>query len=163
MCSIGSTGLTRHKNQYTYTQVCVDIWFTLTMVLYNTEVNTALLCLRFHFIGSFKASGIHTYLSFSIYKDALVRLISHHVFSTSPDSKPRNSGRVHLKKNNSITSIIVFLFYLFFFVLTTAVPAPTDLTFGEVGSDTIEVKWVSPQVPNSANINNYLVRYHKSQ
>uniref|UniRef100_A0A3P8WU12 Fibronectin n=1 Tax=Cynoglossus semilaevis TaxID=244447 RepID=A0A3P8WU12_CYNSE len=45
-------------------------------------------------------------------------------------------------------------------IITPAVPAPTDLTFGEVGSDTIEVKWVSPQVPNSANINNYLVRYH---
>ncbi|XP_036965183.1 fibronectin 1a [Acanthopagrus latus] len=42
----------------------------------------------------------------------------------------------------------------------TSVPAPTDLAFGQVGTDSLEVTWVSPRVPNSANINHYLVRYH---
>ncbi|XP_028992858.1 fibronectin 1a [Betta splendens] len=42
----------------------------------------------------------------------------------------------------------------------TSVPAPTDLTFGQVGPDTMEVTWVSPRVPNTANINSFLVRYH---
>ncbi|KAM6934850.1 fibronectin 1a [Xenentodon cancila] len=42
----------------------------------------------------------------------------------------------------------------------TSVPAPTDLSFGEVGPDTMEVTWVSPRVPNSADINRFLIRYH---
>ncbi|KAM9346885.1 fibronectin-like [Symphorus nematophorus] len=42
----------------------------------------------------------------------------------------------------------------------TSVPAPTDLGFSQVGSDSFEVTWTSPHVPNSADINNYLVRYH---
>ncbi|KAM4609164.1 fibronectin-like [Polymixia lowei] len=42
----------------------------------------------------------------------------------------------------------------------TAVPAPTDLGFGQVGSDSMEVTWVSPHVPNVADINSYLIRYH---
>ncbi|CAK6964388.1 fibronectin 1a [Scomber scombrus] len=42
----------------------------------------------------------------------------------------------------------------------TSVPAPTNLGFGQVGSDSIEVTWSSPQVPNNANINNFLIRYH---
>ncbi|XP_073329393.1 fibronectin-like [Pagrus major] len=42
----------------------------------------------------------------------------------------------------------------------TSVPAPTDLAFGQVGTDSLEVTWVSPRVPNSADINNFLVRYH---
>ncbi|XP_030284459.1 fibronectin 1a [Sparus aurata] len=42
----------------------------------------------------------------------------------------------------------------------TSVPAPTDLAFGQVGTDSLEVTWVSPRVPNSADINNYLIRYH---
>nr|XP_020494095.1 fibronectin-like [Labrus bergylta] len=42
----------------------------------------------------------------------------------------------------------------------TSVPAPTDLGFGQVGPDSIEVTWVSPQVPNAADINSYLIRYH---
>ncbi|XP_061647765.1 fibronectin 1a [Phyllopteryx taeniolatus] len=42
----------------------------------------------------------------------------------------------------------------------TSVPAPTDLGFGQVGPDHIEVTWVSPRVPNMANINNFLIRYH---
>uniref|UniRef100_A0A668AUF8 Fibronectin n=1 Tax=Myripristis murdjan TaxID=586833 RepID=A0A668AUF8_9TELE len=42
----------------------------------------------------------------------------------------------------------------------TAVPAPTDLGFGQVGPDTMEVTWVSPHVPNRADINSFLIRYH---
>ncbi|XP_053184179.1 fibronectin 1a [Scomber japonicus] len=42
----------------------------------------------------------------------------------------------------------------------TSVPAPTNLGFGQVESDSIEVTWSSPQVPNNANINNFLIRYH---
>ncbi|XP_062259140.1 fibronectin 1a [Platichthys flesus] len=42
----------------------------------------------------------------------------------------------------------------------TSVPAPTDLKFGEVGPNTIEVTWVTPFVPNSADINSFLIRYH---
>lgn len=42
----------------------------------------------------------------------------------------------------------------------TSVPAPTDLSFGQVGPDTIEVTWFAPVVPNSADINSYLIRYH---
>ncbi|XP_078142066.1 fibronectin-like [Centroberyx gerrardi] len=42
----------------------------------------------------------------------------------------------------------------------TAVPAPTDLGFGQVGPDSMEVTWVSPHVPNPADINSFLIRYH---
>ncbi|KAK5861382.1 hypothetical protein PBY51_022785 [Eleginops maclovinus] len=42
----------------------------------------------------------------------------------------------------------------------TAVPAPTNLGFGQVGPDSIEVNWVAPYFPNSAQINNFLIRYH---
>lgn len=42
-----------------------------------------------------------------------------------------------------------------------AVPAPSDLRFGQVGSDSMEVSWTSPNVPNIANINKFLVRYKK--
>ncbi|XP_061579971.1 fibronectin 1a isoform X2 [Cololabis saira] len=42
----------------------------------------------------------------------------------------------------------------------TSVPAPTGLSFGEVGPDTMEVTWASPRVPNTADINSFLVRYH---
>uniref|UniRef100_A0A3Q2Q8R3 Fibronectin n=1 Tax=Fundulus heteroclitus TaxID=8078 RepID=A0A3Q2Q8R3_FUNHE len=45
-------------------------------------------------------------------------------------------------------------------VITPAVPAPTDLNFGEVGPDSIEVTWVAPQVPNASDINSFIVRYH---
>ncbi|XP_005743790.1 fibronectin 1a [Pundamilia nyererei] len=42
----------------------------------------------------------------------------------------------------------------------TSVPAPTDLAFGQVGPDTMEVTWVSPPVPNTADINSFRIRYH---
>ncbi|XP_041662547.1 fibronectin 1a [Cheilinus undulatus] len=45
-------------------------------------------------------------------------------------------------------------------VQQTSVPAPTDLGFGQVGPDSIEVTWVSPQVPNPADINSFIIRYH---
>ncbi|KAM8856809.1 fibronectin 1a isoform 4-T4 [Synchiropus picturatus] len=43
---------------------------------------------------------------------------------------------------------------------TSAVPAPTDLSFGDIEADSIKVTWVSPRVPNDANINNFFIRYH---
>ncbi|XP_012738023.3 fibronectin 1a [Fundulus heteroclitus] len=46
------------------------------------------------------------------------------------------------------------------FTQQTSVPAPTDLNFGEVGPDSIEVTWVAPQVPNASDINSFIVRYH---
>ncbi|XP_076015176.1 fibronectin 1a [Genypterus blacodes] len=42
----------------------------------------------------------------------------------------------------------------------TSVPAPRDLGFGLLGPDTMEVTWVSPHVPNAADINSFLIRYH---
>ncbi|XP_077583499.1 fibronectin 1a [Stigmatopora nigra] len=42
----------------------------------------------------------------------------------------------------------------------TSVPAPTDLGFGQVGHDFMEVTWVSPRVPNMADISNFLIRYN---
>ncbi|CAL8265993.1 unnamed protein product [Lota lota] len=41
----------------------------------------------------------------------------------------------------------------------TVVPAPTDLGFGEVGPDSMEVTWKAPPVPNAADINMYIIRY----
>lgn len=48
---------------------------------------------------------------------------------------------------------------LSFSFVTLAVPAPTDLRFGLVGSDSMEVTWTSPRVPNRADINSFLIRY----
>lgn len=45
--------------------------------------------------------------------------------------------------------------------LSIAVSAPTSLGFGQVGPDSIEVNWVAPYFPNSAEINNFLIRYEK--
>ncbi|KAL6100569.1 fn1 [Pungitius sinensis] len=42
----------------------------------------------------------------------------------------------------------------------TSVPAPSDLGFDQVGPDSIQVTWVPPIVPNPADINNFLIRYH---
>ncbi|XP_056283318.1 fibronectin-like isoform X2 [Pseudoliparis swirei] len=42
----------------------------------------------------------------------------------------------------------------------TSVPAPTDLGFAQVGPDTMQVTWVNPIVPNIADINSFLIRYH---
>uniref|UniRef100_G3NY30 Fibronectin n=1 Tax=Gasterosteus aculeatus aculeatus TaxID=481459 RepID=G3NY30_GASAC len=42
----------------------------------------------------------------------------------------------------------------------TSVPAPTDLGFDQVGPDSIHVTWVPPVVPNPADINTFLIRYH---
>lgn len=47
-------------------------------------------------------------------------------------------------------------------VFSTAVPAPTDLGFGQVGPDSMEVTWVAPHVPNPADINSFLIRYKLS-
>ncbi|KAK0134225.1 Fibronectin [Merluccius polli] len=41
----------------------------------------------------------------------------------------------------------------------TVVPAPTNLGFNEVGPTSMEVVWNAPQVPNTADINSYIVRY----
>lgn len=48
-----------------------------------------------------------------------------------------------------------------FSLCTAAVPAPSDLRFSEVSSDSIEVSWSSPNVPNVADVNKYLVRYEQ--
>uniref|UniRef100_A0AAQ5YX72 Fibronectin n=1 Tax=Amphiprion ocellaris TaxID=80972 RepID=A0AAQ5YX72_AMPOC len=45
------------------------------------------------------------------------------------------------------------------FTQQTSVPAPTNLGFGQVGPNTMEVTWVSPHVPNTADINSFLIRY----
>ncbi|KAM6946259.1 fibronectin 1a [Aplochiton taeniatus] len=42
----------------------------------------------------------------------------------------------------------------------TAVPAPTDLGFGQTSPDSIEVTWSAPRVPNTADVDGFLVRYH---
>ncbi|XP_068184603.1 fibronectin 1a [Antennarius striatus] len=42
----------------------------------------------------------------------------------------------------------------------TSVPAPTDLGFGQVEQDSMEVTWASPRVPNIADIDSFLIRYH---
>ncbi|CAN9497932.1 unnamed protein product [Ophioblennius macclurei] len=42
----------------------------------------------------------------------------------------------------------------------TSVPAPTDLGFGEVTPDTLEVTWSAPRVPNPVDIDNFFIRYH---
>ncbi|KAK9537375.1 hypothetical protein VZT92_005000 [Zoarces viviparus] len=42
----------------------------------------------------------------------------------------------------------------------TSVPAPTNLGFGQIGPDSMQVTWVHPVVPNTADINNFLIRYH---
>ncbi|XP_034042510.1 fibronectin 1a isoform X2 [Thalassophryne amazonica] len=41
----------------------------------------------------------------------------------------------------------------------TSVPAPTDLSFGQVGPYSMEVSWVAPHVPNPADINSFLISY----
>uniref|UniRef100_A0A7N6C3W3 Fibronectin n=1 Tax=Anabas testudineus TaxID=64144 RepID=A0A7N6C3W3_ANATE len=43
----------------------------------------------------------------------------------------------------------------------TSVPAPTHLSFGQVGPDSMEVTWASPHVPNPADISNFFIRYDK--
>uniref|UniRef100_A0A3B5Q3L2 Fibronectin n=1 Tax=Xiphophorus maculatus TaxID=8083 RepID=A0A3B5Q3L2_XIPMA len=45
-------------------------------------------------------------------------------------------------------------------VITPAVPAPINLNFGEIRPDSLEVTWVSPQVPNTSDINSFIIRYH---
>lgn len=43
-------------------------------------------------------------------------------------------------------------------MFSIAVPAPTNLGFGQVGPDNMEVTWSSPHVPNAAEINSFLIR-----
>ncbi|XP_054643486.1 fibronectin 1a [Dunckerocampus dactyliophorus] len=45
------------------------------------------------------------------------------------------------------------------FTQQTSVPAPTDLAFGQVGPDQMEISWLPPRVPNMADINSFLIRY----
>ncbi|XP_005801284.1 fibronectin-like [Xiphophorus maculatus] len=46
------------------------------------------------------------------------------------------------------------------FTQQTSVPAPINLNFGEIRPDSLEVTWVSPQVPNTSDINSFIIRYH---
>lgn len=80
----------------------------------------------------------------------------------------------HTHKTQTIplnrSTVNTFLFYSFLYFLgylssylsfSIAVPAPTDLGFGVVGPDSMEVTWVAPHVPNPADINSFLIRYKK--
>ncbi|XP_028291400.1 fibronectin-like [Gouania willdenowi] len=42
----------------------------------------------------------------------------------------------------------------------TSVPAPTDLTFGQVGADSMVVTWVAPRVPIPSAIDTFVIRYY---
>ncbi|KAK6309500.1 hypothetical protein J4Q44_G00193810 [Coregonus suidteri] len=42
----------------------------------------------------------------------------------------------------------------------TAVPPPTNLGFPEVGPDRMQVTWTAPVVPDPADINSFVIRYH---
>ncbi|XP_051566687.1 fibronectin-like isoform X1 [Myxocyprinus asiaticus] len=42
----------------------------------------------------------------------------------------------------------------------TAVPAPSDLSFGDVTADSMLVTWNVPQVPKPSDIDHYIIRYH---
>nr|XP_023695835.1 fibronectin-like isoform X5 [Paramormyrops kingsleyae] len=44
----------------------------------------------------------------------------------------------------------------------TAIPAPAELTFDEVGPDTLKVTWTIPSVPKPRDITHFDVRYHPS-
>uniref|UniRef100_A0AAY4CMT9 Fibronectin n=1 Tax=Denticeps clupeoides TaxID=299321 RepID=A0AAY4CMT9_9TELE len=44
--------------------------------------------------------------------------------------------------------------------ITQAVPAPTDLRFGDVSPDSMSVSWSAPIVPNPSEIDSFVVRYH---
>lgn len=77
----------------------------------------------------------------------LLQLSVHHFTSTNKTCKSTTSTRINSEPSCSLFAI--------------AVPAPTDLGFGQVESDSIEVTWVSPHVPNPADINNFLVRYEQ--
>lgn len=80
--------------------------------------------------------------------------LPHHSFLVPP---------FHLRNNKSYISTITFWvhFESCWSLFALAVPAPTELGFGLVGSDSMEVTWVSPRVPNVADINSFLVRYEQ--
>ncbi|TRY85623.1 hypothetical protein DNTS_008763, partial [Danionella cerebrum] len=42
----------------------------------------------------------------------------------------------------------------------TAVPAPSDLSFGEVTADSMLVSWKAPLVPQKSDIDHYIINYH---
>lgn len=39
-----------------------------------------------------------------------------------------------------------------------AVPAPTDLNFGKVGPDSMEVTWAPPHTPDNNEITSFVIR-----
>lgn len=63
------------------------------------------------------------------------------------------SGKI-MRKNRALSLVFVSCF------TSTAVPAPSDLSFDGVTADSMRVTWKPPQVPKSSDIERYIIHYH---